>query len=149
MRKLSEKDAAKERNSSAFSLEQGANMTFGRKGTLPKIRVEMMARRGRRLTRHPYVAALLFVMVATLCVSVVDQFFQFAPLIMFAAAAGVCFPVLGTRPGVFAVSLSALISDFFFVEPLLVVTRHTVVLGAYYGIFAGISRLVARNSACR
>ena len=84
--------------------------------------------------------------VAALSVFAVQWLFKFPPLIIFAGAVAICFLVLGVRPGLLALLLSALVSDFFFVEPVLTFTRHSFVLGVYYLGAAVVSRFFTRKS---
>jgi K+-sensing histidine kinase KdpD len=86
------------------------------------------------------------VAVAALSVFAVQWLFKFPPLIIFAGAVAICFLVLGVRPGLLALLLSALVSDFFFVEPVLTFTRHSFVLGVYYLGAAVVSRFFTRKS---
>jgi K+-sensing histidine kinase KdpD len=96
--------------------------------------------------RHPYATSLLIVLVAGLIVFVIDQLTGFPPLIILGGAPAICFVMLGVRPGLVALLLAALISDFFFVEPVLTFTRHSFVLTAYYSVAALVSfKLIKRQ----
>jgi K+-sensing histidine kinase KdpD len=97
------------------------------------------------LLRYPYAAAVIAVMAAGLCVFIVDVLVGFPPLIVLAGAAAVCVTVLGVRAGAVALVFSALISDFFFVEPVLTLTRNTFILGAFYSLGALICRRILRK----
>lgn len=110
-------------------------MSFGNpNGRRPHLKLVIDAPRSKplMLQRHPYVTAILVVAVAAFSVFIVQSVFKFPPLIIFAGGVVICCLVLGTRPGLLALLLSALVSDFFFVEPVLRLTHHSFVLGMYY-----------------
>lgn len=71
------------------------------------------------LRRHPYATVVIVVAIAALSVFVVQWLFKFPPMIIFAGAVAICFPLLGVRPGLLALLLSVLVADLFFIEPLL------------------------------
>ena len=90
-------------------------------------------------THYPYTASVMVVMAAGFAVFVIDLLLGFPPLIILGGAPAICFVMLGVRPGVVALLLSALMSDFFFVDPVLTFTRHSLILTAYYSIAAAVS----------
>ena len=47
--------------------------------------------------------------------------------------------------GLVALLLAALVSDFFFVEPVLTITRHSLILAAYYSVAALVSFKVRKK----
>jgi hypothetical protein len=71
--------------------------------------------------------------------------FNFPPLILFAGVVAFCFHVVGLRAGLFAFLLSVLTAGFFFVEPLLILTRHSLILGVYYLTAAAASLFFTRK----
>jgi K+-sensing histidine kinase KdpD len=81
-----------------------------------------------------YGIALIFVAAAFVCTLLVQRFFQYPFLFLFFAAvmAGAWFG--GTGPGLFAVLISTLVADYFFLPPL-----HTFVIDsmdiAYFAAF--------------
>jgi len=81
---------------------------------------------------HPYGTVLFIVVAAGLLVFAVESMLNFPPFLAFAAAVAVCFVTLGVRPGLLALILSALASDFFFIEPRWTFTRYSVQFGMYY-----------------
>jgi K+-sensing histidine kinase KdpD len=56
-------------------------------------------------------------LLAGVFVAVGDLLLQFPPLIFFAAAVAVALTLAGAAPGLFALVLATLLSDFFFVRP--------------------------------
>ena len=80
-----------------------------------KVVAVLVARSGKpsALRRHPYATAVLTVAVAALSVFVVQWLFKFPLMMMFAAPAAICFPVLGVRPGLLALLRSVVVADFF------------------------------------
>ena len=82
--------------------------------------------------------------VAALCVFIIDSLAGFPPLIVLGGTGVACLTTLGVRPGILALLLSVLISDFFFVEPLLTLTRYSLVLGGYYSFGAVVAWYVSR-----
>jgi len=84
-------------------------------------------------------------MAAGFSVFVIDRLFGFPPLIILGGAPAICFVVLGVRPGLVALLLAALVSDFFFVEPVLTITRHSLILAAYYSVAALVSFKVRKK----
>lgn len=97
------------------------------------------------LRRHPYRTVILVVIAAATLVFIVESMLDFPPFLAFAGAVGVCFVVLGVRPGLLALVLSAVVSDFLFIEPLWTFTRHSFVLAAYYLAAASAFRFFARR----
>lgn len=81
-----------------------------------------------------YGIALLFVAAAFICTVLVQRFFQYPFLFLFFAAVMASAWFGGTAPGLFAVLVSTLIADYFFLPPL-----HTFVIDsmdvAYFGAF--------------
>ena len=114
-----------------------------------KVFIEAPSGKPSALSRHPYATAVLIVAAAALSVFVVQWLFKFPPMIMFAGAVAICFPVLGVRPGLLALLLSVLVADFFFIEPLLTLTRHSFILGAYYLGAAMLCQFFTRESIRR
>ena len=98
-------------------------------------------------TRHPYTASVMVVMAAGFAVFVIDRLVGFPPLIILGGAPASCFVMLGVRPGLLALLLSALMSDFFFVEPVLTFTRHSLILTAYYSVAAVVSFKVKKKGS--
>lgn len=98
--------------------------------------IDAPSRQASILVRQPYAATVLAVTIAVLCVIVSKWLAGFPPLILLGATPAICFVVLGFRAGFLAVLLSALASDFFFVEPVLTFTRHSFLLAAYYSVAA-------------
>jgi K+-sensing histidine kinase KdpD len=124
-------------------------MTLGSlNGKRPNVRIAFYALTSKHSTlrRYPYLTAVLSVAIAISFVFVVRWLFNFPPLILFAGAVAFCFQVLGLRPGLLALLLSALTADFFFVEPVLTLTHHSLILGAYYLAAAVLCGLLARRS---
>jgi K+-sensing histidine kinase KdpD len=123
-------------------------MIFGNlNGKRPNVKVVIHAPSDKQSTprRHPYVTAVLVVAVASLSVFVARWLFDFPPMILFAVAVAFCFQVLGIRSGLFALLLAVLTADFFFVEPLLTLTRHSFILGLYYLTAAAASLFFTRK----
>jgi hypothetical protein len=85
---------------------------------------------GARLSRAPggenlvfrgraprYGFAVVSVLLAGVFVAAGDFLFGFPPLIFFAAAVAVTLTLAGAAPGLFALVMATLLSDFFFVRP--------------------------------
>jgi hypothetical protein len=67
-----------------------------------------------------YGLAAVSVLLAYLCVTLGNLLFSFPPLIFFGAAVAFTFTFGGRAPGLFALVLATLLSDFFFVKPTFV-----------------------------
>jgi hypothetical protein len=67
-----------------------------------------------------YGLAVMSVLLAYLCVTLGNLVFSFPPLTFFVAAVAFTFTVRGRAPGLCAFVLATLLSDFFFVKPMLV-----------------------------
>jgi hypothetical protein len=67
-----------------------------------------------------YGFAVISVLLAHLLVTLGNLLFSFPPLIFFAAAVAVTLTLAGRAPGLFALILATLLSDFFFVQPTFV-----------------------------
>lgn len=87
-------------------------------GHHPTARQTAGAHAGRRASlRGSYGLAAAGVLIAYPIVTVFDLLFSFPPFILFAAAVAAAFTLAGSGPGVFALLLATVLSDFFFVEP--------------------------------
>lgn len=67
--------------------------------------------------RARYGFAVIGVLLAHLLVALGNLLFSFPPLIFFAAAVAVTLTLAGLTPGLCALTLATLLSDFFFVRP--------------------------------
>lgn len=86
-----------------------------------------------------YGLAVIAVLLAHLLVTVGNLLFSFPPLIFFAAAVAITLNIAGSAPGLFALMLATILSDFFFVQPTFVFSMDWQVfkLSLIY-LFAGI-----------
>lgn len=106
--------------------------------------------------RTGYGFAVVSVVLAGVLVTVGDLLFPFPPLILFAAAVAVTLTLAGIAPGLFALVLGTLLSDFFFVRPRFVFSLDWQVFRlSFTYLLAGllsavISKLLSSRSAvCR
>lgn len=81
-----------------------------------------------------YGLAALSVLLAYLFVALGNLLFTFPPLIFFGAAVALTFTIGGRAPGLFALVLATLLSDFFFVKPTFVFSldRQVFRLSVFY-----------------
>lgn len=100
-----------------------------------------------------YGFAVVSVLLAGVFVAAGDLLFAFPPLIFFAAAVAVTLTLAGAAPGLFALVLATLLSDFFFVRPRFVLSLDWQVFGlslSYLlaGLFSAlISKLLSSRAA--
>jgi K+-sensing histidine kinase KdpD len=92
-----------------------------------------------------YVAAVLLTALAAMLVTVVDVVLSFPPFLIFALAAGFTVLFCGIGPCILSISLSALVSDFLFLQPRyeLSLNGTTAALTAIYATCALFSRITA------
>jgi K+-sensing histidine kinase KdpD len=93
-----------------------------------------------------YMAALGMTGAAGTAVSVVDMLASFPPFLLFALASGVSWVLFGAGPAVMSVVVSALASDYLFLEPRYTfsLNQTTAVLGSAYALGALICLCGAR-----
>lgn len=92
-----------------------------------------------------YGVALIITGVAFLAVSAIDRAMSLAPFILFAAAAGAVWVSCGPGPALCSVIVSALLSDYGFLEPRfeLSLNGRTLGLTSAYLVGALTSRIAA------
>ena len=129
---------------------------YWRSNGKPPARAAAASGRRRILFRGPgsrYGFAAAIVLLAYVFVLLGDLLLMFPPLILFAAAVAATFILAGPRPGLFALALATLLSDFFFVRPTLVFSLDWQVfrlsllylLGGLLSVF--FSKLLSSRSA--
>ena len=102
-------------------------------------------------TRYGF--AVVSVLLAGVFAAVGNLILTFPPLILFAAAVAVTLTLAGAAPGLFALVLATLLSDFFFVRPSFVFSLNREVFGLSLGyLLAGllsafISKLLSSRAA--
>ena len=127
----------------------------GSNGHRPSRPQSVPAHAGRVISyRGSYGLAVTGVLIAYLIVTLGDLLFSSPPFIFFGAAVALAFTLAGRGPGLFALLVATMLSDFFFVEPAFVfsldrqVFRLSLVylLGGLLSVFIS-HRLAARTSA--
>ena len=101
--------------------------------------------------RGAYGLAATGVLVAYALVALGDLLFSFPPFIFFAAAVAAALTLWGRGPGLFALLLATLLSDFFFVEPAFVLSLDWQVfrLSLVYLLGGLLSVFISRRLAPR
>ena len=120
-------------------------MSFEKNNGRPKQNESVETPQRRTFERHPYWRVVLIVAAAAGGVSVVDWFFGFAPLILLGGAAVISYKMAGARAGMVAALLAGVVSDYFFVDPILTFTRNSLILSAGYTAAALLSGYVKRS----
>lgn len=102
-----------------------------------------------RATRYGF--AFVSVLLAGVFVAAGNSILAFPPLIFFAAAVAVTFTRTGAAPGVFALVLATLLSDFFFVRPRFVFSldSHVFRLSLVYLLAGLLSILISKLLSAR
>jgi len=101
----------------------------------------------KRLTLGSHARVLAALVVTTVIVALCDRAFGFPPLVLFAAPIAVAAAVNGRSVVVIAVIATAVVGDFFFVEPVYRITVHAqgFALLLYFGLAAVITALSSRG----
>ena len=100
-------------------------------------------------TRYGF--AVVSVLLAGVFVAVGNLILTFPPLILFAAAVAITFTLAGAAPGIFALVLATLLSDFFFVRPRFVFSLDSQVfrLSLTYLLAGLLSALISKLPSSR
>jgi hypothetical protein len=105
-------DDAGSRVTRQYRRSDGRPLPEARRSRAPRSKNFMSRGRAPR-----YGFAVVSVLLAGVCVAVGNLILTFPPLILFAAAVAVTPTLAGAAPGLFALVLATLLSDFFFVRP--------------------------------
>lgn len=104
-----------------------------------------------RGARRRYGFAVTSVLIAYGLVTLGNHLFSFPPLIIFAAAVAAALTLAGLGPGLLALALATLLSDFFFVRPAFVFSLDWQVfrLSLLYLFGALLSAFISRRLSSR
>ena len=110
------------------------------------------SRRLTRLRRNPairYVSAILIVLFAWAGVLICSALFSTPPFLLFALAIMLTAVLSGFRPGLLALALAILLSDFFFVHPTYELSMNGTVfrISLYYLAGMLLSYYVAKRAS--